>query len=58
MFARHGWKVVFFERFVAVLRTFAAFFAGVCKMRWPAFAVANAAGGLLWAGFYTLSSNE
>ena len=35
LFARHGWKVVFFGRFVAVLRTFAAFFAGVSAMRWP-----------------------
>ena len=43
LFARHGWKVVFFGRFVAVLRTFAAFFAGVGQMRWPAFAAANAA---------------
>jgi membrane protein DedA with SNARE-associated domain len=56
LFARHGWKVVFFGRFVAVLRTFAAFFAGVSKMRWPGFAAANAAGGLLWAGFYTLGA--
>jgi membrane protein DedA with SNARE-associated domain len=56
LFARHGWKVVFFGRFVAVLRTFAAFFAGVGKMRWPGFAAANAAGGLLWAGSYTLGA--
>ena len=52
LFAQHGVKVVFFGRFVAVLRTFAAFFAGVSKMRWPGFLAANAAGGLLWAGFY------
>ena len=56
LFAQHGWKVVFFGRFVAVLRTFAAFFAGVGKMRWPGFVAANAAGGLLWASFYTLGA--
>ena len=56
MFARHGVKVVFFGRFVAVLRTFAAFFAGVGKMRWPGFLVANAAGGLLWASFYAFGA--
>ena len=56
LFARHGWKVVFFGRFVAVLRTFAAFFAGVGQMRWPGFAAANAAGALLWAGFYTFGA--
>jgi membrane protein DedA with SNARE-associated domain len=49
-------KVVFFGRFIAVLRTFAAFFAGVGKMRWPSFVAANAAGGLLWASFYTLGA--
>jgi len=56
LFARHGVKVVFFGRFVAVLRTFAAFFAGVGKMRWPGFLVANAAGGLLWASFYAFGA--
>ena len=56
LFARHGVKVVFFGRFVAVLRTFAAFFAGVSKMRWPGFLAANAAGGLIWAGFYAFGA--
>jgi membrane protein DedA with SNARE-associated domain len=49
-------KVVFFGRFIAVLRTFAAFFAGVGRMRWPRFLVANAAGGLLWASFYAFGA--
>jgi membrane protein DedA with SNARE-associated domain len=52
LFARHGAKVVFLGRFVAVLRTFAAFFAGVSKMRWPGFLAANVAGGVLWAAAY------
>src|SRR5258706_13592360 len=56
LFARHGVKVVFFGRFVAVLRTFAAFFAGVSKMRWSRFLLANAAGGLLWASFYAFGA--
>ena len=56
LFARHGWKVVFLGRFVAVLRTFAAFFAGIGQMGWPRFVVANAAGGLLWAGAYSLGA--
>jgi len=58
LFARHGVKVVFAGRFIAVLRTFAAFFAGVSKMRWPGFLVANAAGGALWAGFYSFGAYE
>jgi membrane protein DedA with SNARE-associated domain len=50
LFARHGGKVVFFGRFVTVLRTFAAFFAGLNGMRRGRFVVANAVGGVLWAG--------
>jgi membrane protein DedA with SNARE-associated domain len=56
LFARHGVKVVFFGRFVAVLRTFAAFFAGVSRMRWPGFLAANLAGGLLWASLYAFGA--
>jgi len=48
-FARHGDKTVFFGRFVAVLRAWAAFLAGVNKMRWPKFLLYNAAGGICWA---------
>jgi membrane protein DedA with SNARE-associated domain len=48
--------VVLFGRFVAVLRTFAAFFAGVSRMRWSRFLVANAAGGVLWASFYAFGA--
>jgi membrane protein DedA with SNARE-associated domain len=49
LFMRHGAKVVFFGRFVAVLRCLAAFLAGVNQMRWPRFLVANAAGAVVWA---------
>ena len=56
LFDRHGPKVVFFGRFVAVLRTYAAFLAGTSKMRWRRFLPANAAGGILWAGAYTLAA--
>ncbi len=53
LFDRHGMKVVFFGRFVSVLRTYAAFLAGTSRMRWPRFVVANAAGGVLWAAIYS-----
>jgi membrane protein DedA with SNARE-associated domain len=56
LFDRHGRKVVFFGRFVSVLRTYAAFLAGVSRMDWWRFVLANAAGGILWAGIYTLAS--
>ncbi len=56
LFDRHGVKVVFFGRFIAVLRTYAAFLAGTSKMRWRKFLPANAAGGILWSASYTLAS--
>jgi membrane protein DedA with SNARE-associated domain len=49
LFLRHGGKVVFFGRFVAILRILAAFLAGVNRMDWGRFLIANAAGGILWA---------
>jgi membrane protein DedA with SNARE-associated domain len=49
VFLRHGGKVVFFGRFVAVLRTYAAFLAGTNRMSWPRFLSFNAAGGITWA---------
>ncbi|HEX8995706.1 MAG TPA: DedA family protein [Ktedonobacterales bacterium] len=62
LFRRHGGKVVFFGRFVAVLRAWAAFLAGVNRMQWDRFLVFNAAGGILWAiifgtGGYLLGGN-
>ena len=53
LFDRHGTKVVFFGRFVSVLRTYAAFLAGTSQMRWRRFLPANASGGVVWAGIYT-----
>lgn len=56
LFDRHGVEVVFFGRFVSVLRTYAAFLAGASRMRWRRFLPANAAGGIVWAAVYTLAS--
>ena len=49
LFRHHGAKVVFFGRFVALLRVLAAFLAGANRMPWGKFLVANAAGAILWA---------
>jgi membrane protein DedA with SNARE-associated domain len=49
LFLKHGGKVVFFGRFVAVLRTFAALLAGVNQMDWRRFLAFNLAGGVAWA---------
>jgi membrane protein DedA with SNARE-associated domain len=56
LFDKHGSKVVFFGRFVSVLRTYAAFLAGTNRMRWPRFLVANASGGIVWATLYGLGA--
>ncbi|MDE3202621.1 MAG: DedA family protein [Acidobacteriota bacterium] len=53
VFDRHGGKVVFFGRFVSVLRTYAAFLAGTMKMHWRRFLPYNAAGGIVWAAVYS-----
>ena len=49
LFERHGGKIVFFGRFVAVLRVFAAVLAGVNKYGWKPFLFFNAAGAIIWA---------
>ena len=49
LFATHGAKIVFFGRFVAFLRVFAALLAGVNQYKWPPFLFFNAAGGIIWA---------
>ncbi len=54
LFRQHGGKVVFFGRFIAVLRAWAAFLAGANRMRWPAFLLFNALGGIVWATIYGL----
>ena len=54
LFRRHGGKIVFFGRFVAILRTFAAFLSGVNRLPWPRFLVFNALGGIVWASLFGL----
>ncbi len=56
LFQRHGGKVVFFGRFVAVLRALAAFLAGTNRMSWSPFLLFNAAGGVVWATLYGLAA--
>ncbi|MFZ1812503.1 MAG: DedA family protein [Candidatus Saccharimonadales bacterium] len=53
IFHRHGMWAVFFGRFVALLRIFAGPLAGILKMHYPKFLVANVTGAVLWAGTVT-----
>ncbi|MEI9986191.1 MAG: DedA family protein [Aliidongia sp.] len=52
LFERYGSKVVFFGRFVAILRTFTALLAGANHMHWKRFVLYNALGGITWATLY------
>lgn len=52
LFLRFGGEVVFFGRFVSILRAYAAFLAGTTRMPWRRFIVYNAAGGVVWASLY------
>ncbi|MGH9550066.1 MAG: DedA family protein [Terriglobales bacterium] len=56
LFQLHGGKIVFFGRFFAVLRIWAAVLAGVNQMAWPKFLLCNAAGAVLWAALYGLGA--
>lgn len=49
LFQKHGGKIVFFGRFVAVLRAFAALLAGANGFDPKRFFLFNAAGGITWA---------
>lgn len=48
LFAQHGGKVVFFGRFVSVLRSATPLLAGASLMRWPPFLAWCVAGGIVW----------
>ena len=52
LFRRYGGAIVFFGRFVALLRAAAALLAGINRMPWPRFFFFNAAGGICWASLF------
>jgi membrane protein DedA with SNARE-associated domain len=54
LFHEYGGKAVFFGRFVALLRILAAFLAGLNRMPWRSFLLANATGAVLWATTFGL----
>src|SRR5665213_2866607 len=52
LFLNHGSKIVFFGRFFAVVRVFAALLAGASRMNWLSFLFFNIGGGIVWAMLY------
>jgi membrane-associated protein len=51
-YARHGGKTVIFCRFLAVIRTFAPFVAGMGAMNYRRFVTFSVLGTLLWVGTF------
>jgi membrane protein DedA with SNARE-associated domain len=52
LFRRYGGSVVFFGRFTALLRTYAALLAGALNYPLRRFFFWNGTGGIFWAGFF------
>jgi membrane protein DedA with SNARE-associated domain len=50
LFDKYGVWAIFFGRFVALLRVLAGPLAGALRVPYPRFLLANAAGGIVWAG--------
>jgi membrane protein DedA with SNARE-associated domain len=51
---RHGAKAVFFGRWIAGLRIWASWLAGMTTMPWRSFLLWNALGGITWALWFGL----
>ncbi len=49
LFIEYGGRIVFFGRFVAILRILSALLAGVNRMHWKRFLLFNTLGGFVWA---------
>ena len=56
LFHKYGGIVVFFGRFIAFLRVFAALLAGSNRMPWGRFLVWNALGGIAWTHLYGIGA--
>jgi membrane protein DedA with SNARE-associated domain len=54
LFENHGGKAVFLGRWIAVLRIWAAWLAGMSSMPWRSFLLWNALGGIAWATCFGL----
>lgn len=47
-YERHGGKTIVYAKFVPIIRTFAAFIAGVAKMQYSRFLIFNICGAIGW----------
>jgi membrane protein DedA with SNARE-associated domain len=58
LFLQHGGKIVFFGRFVDLLRILAAPLAGANRMSWRYFLFMNALGGICWVVLLVARFNQ
>ena len=53
-YEKHGGKTIIYARFVPIIRTFAAFVAGVARMPYLKFLPFSVSGAIGWVAFMTL----
>lgn len=56
LFIRHGAKIIFLGRFIAILRAFAGILAGANQMPWRKFLLFNGLGAIVWTAAIALSA--
>lgn len=56
LFKCYGSGIIFFARWIPLLRIWGAMLAGAHRFEWKKFIIYNAAGGILWATFYGVAA--